>query len=193
MDPWIAKAVMLAATIAAVAIRSPHGSRRHRVAVARSFRTVGEILLMTGTVIGLLVLLIWIFSPAFAFADVRLHPVPLTAGIACLAVSLWLLHRSHVDLGVNWSPTLELREGHQLVTRGIYRTVRHPMYTSLLVYGVGQTLVVPNWFAGPFYLIAMALLVGFRLGAEERMMLDAFPDHYATYMKSTWRLVPGVW
>lgn len=193
MSPWIAKAVMVAATIATIAIRSPHGTRRYSVTVVRSLKTGRERVLMGAAVLGIIVLLIWVVSPAFAFADFTLRLAPFTAGSACLIVSLWLFHRSHVDLGLNWSPTLELRESHQLVTRGIYRTIRHPMYTSLLLYGVGQALVVPNWFAGPFYLVALAVLVGFRLGDEERMMRDAFPDEYPTYMKSTKRLVPRVW
>jgi protein-S-isoprenylcysteine O-methyltransferase Ste14 len=101
--------------------------------------------------------------------------------------------RSHADLGTNWSITLEVREGHQLITQGIYRHVRHPMYCGLLVYSVGQTLVVPNWIAGPSYGLAMVLLCAFRLGPEERMMLEEFGAAYMAYMRRTKRLVPGVW
>jgi protein-S-isoprenylcysteine O-methyltransferase Ste14 len=193
MNPSISRAVMVAATAATIAIRWPHGARRYSVKVTRSLKTGRERALMGAAVIGLIILLIWVFSPALAFADFVLRPLPFTAGVACLVVSLWLFHRSHVDLGLNWSPTLELRESHQLVTHGIYRAIRHPMYTSLLLYGIGQALVVPNWFAGPFYLIAMATLVALRLGVEERMMLDAFGDQYAAYMRSTKRLIPGIW
>ena len=193
MNPSISRAVMLAATVATIVIRWPHGVRRYSVKVTRSLRTGRERMLMGAAVLGLLILLIWAVSPVLAFADFPLRPLPFTAGVACLVISLWLFHRSHVDLGLNWSPTLELRESHQLVTRGIYRAIRHPMYTSLLLYGVGQALVVPNWFAGPFYLAAMATLVALRLGVEERMMLDEFGDQYAAYMRNTKRLIPGIW
>ncbi|NOT29051.1 MAG: isoprenylcysteine carboxylmethyltransferase family protein [Planctomycetes bacterium] len=57
--------------------------------------------------------------------------------------------RSHADLGTNWSITLEVREQHTLVTRGVYARVRHPMYTALLLYALGQWLVVPNWLVAP--------------------------------------------
>lgn len=193
MNPSISRAVMLAATIATIAIRWPHGARRYSVRVTRSLRTGRERALMGAAVIGLIILLIWVVTPAFAFADFTLHPTPFIAGVACVVVSLWLFHRSHVDLGLNWSPTLEMRDSHQLVTGGIYRGIRHPMYTSLLLYGIGQALVVPNWFAGPFYLAAMGTLVALRLGVEERMMLDAFGDRYAAYMSHTKRLIPGIW
>lgn len=75
-------------------------------------------------------------------------PGSLLGGLVCLAVGLWLFPRSHADLGTNWSITLEVREQHQLVTEGMNRHVRHPMYLALLVYSVGQALVVPNWIAG---------------------------------------------
>jgi protein-S-isoprenylcysteine O-methyltransferase Ste14 len=86
-----------------------------------------------------------------------------------------------------------VRESHRLITEGIYRHVRHPMYTALFLYSIGQALVIPNWFAGPSNLLAFVILFAFRIGAEERMMLDAFGDEYAAYMSKTKRLIPGVW
>jgi protein-S-isoprenylcysteine O-methyltransferase Ste14 len=61
------------------------------------------------------------------------------------------------------------------------------------LYSVGQTLVLPNWVAGPSYLVAFAILFVFRVHAEERMMLEQFSDEYAAYMARTQRLVPRVW
>jgi protein-S-isoprenylcysteine O-methyltransferase Ste14 len=67
------------------------------------------------------------------------------------------------------------------------------MYTSLLLYSIAQALVIPNWVAGPSNLVAVLILFAFRVGAEERMMLDQFGDEYAAYMARTKRLIPGVW
>jgi protein-S-isoprenylcysteine O-methyltransferase Ste14 len=142
---------------------------------------------------GFLVPLIWVVSPAFSFAEFPLRSGPLVGGVTCLVIGLWLFYRSHADLGTNWSITLEVREQHQLVTRGVYRRIRHPMYSALVVYSVGQALVIPNWVAGPANLIALAILVALRVGAEERMMLEGFGDEYAAYSERTKRLIPGVW
>jgi protein-S-isoprenylcysteine O-methyltransferase Ste14 len=49
----------------------------------------------------------------------------------CLVIGLWLFYRSHADLGTNWSITLEIREQHRLITQGVYRRIRHPMYSAL--------------------------------------------------------------
>jgi protein-S-isoprenylcysteine O-methyltransferase Ste14 len=137
--------------------------------------------------------LIWIATPLLAFADYPLRPVPFIAGMACLALGLWFLYRSHADLGGNWSITLEIHETHQLVTQGAYRHVRHPIYLALLLYASGQALVLPNWVAGPSYLVAVTLLFTLRVGPEERMMHEEFGKEYESYMARTKRLVPGVW
>ena len=193
MNPWIAKAVVIAASIVMIVIRAPHGQRSRSVKVARSAKGRLEIALLTLAWLGFFVPLIWVATPLFAFADYPLRLAPLLAGTACLAIGLWLFHRSHADLGTNWSITLELREQHALVTHGIYRTIRHPMYLALFVYSLGQALALPNWIAGPSYLVAFGLLFVFRLRHEERMMLEQFGSEYEAYMARTHRLIPGVW
>ena len=190
---WIAKAVILAGMVAMMAIRAPHGRRSRSVTVARSHKTALETLLLVFAWIGFLVPLIWIVSPAFSFADYSLGVGPLVAGVTCLAIGLWLLFRSHADLGTNWSITLEVREGHRLITHGVYRGVRHPMYSALALYSVGQALVIPNWVAGLSNLVAFAVLFALRVGAEEKMMGQQFGNEYAAYMARTKRLIPRVW
>jgi protein-S-isoprenylcysteine O-methyltransferase Ste14 len=67
------------------------------------------------------------------------------------------------------------------------------MYLALFLYSLGQLLVLPNWIAGPSYLITFGILFAFRVRNEERMMLEEFGDQYAAYMARTKRLVPGIW
>ena len=193
MNPWFAKAIILASSIVMVIIRAPHGQRSRGVKVVRSRRGTLEIALLTVAWVAFFVPLVWVVAPIFAFADYPLRPAPLLAGVVALALGLWLFARSHTDLGTNWSITLEVREKHQLITEGIYQHIRHPMYSALLVYSIGQALVVPNWIAGPSYGVAMVLLIAFRLGREERMMTEEFGTQYETYMMRTKRLLPGVW
>jgi protein-S-isoprenylcysteine O-methyltransferase Ste14 len=193
VNPWYAKAVVIAAIVAMVAIRAPHGHRSRAVPVARSAKGPTETALLTVAWMSFFVPVLWIASDVFAFAEFELRLVPLVAGAVLLAVSLWLFHRSHADLGTNWSITLQVREGHTLVTRGVYSRVRHPMYSSLLLYGVGQALAVPNWVAGPSYIAALSLLVVFRIGPEERMMRERFGAEWDAYAARTKRLAPGVW
>lgn len=91
---------------------------------------------------------IYLFTPWLGFADYELPAIVSVVGTVVMVAALWLFWRAHADLGPNWSRTLELREGHQLVTVGIYRSVRHPMYSAIWLFGIGQGLLVRNWLAG---------------------------------------------
>ena len=193
MNPGIAKAVVLVASAVMVAIRAPHGKRSRALKTVRSGKGTLEVGLLALAWIGFLIPIIWALSPAFASADYPLHVTPFAAGVAFLAAGLLVFHRAHAALGSFWSVTLEVRENHRLISQGIYRRVRHPMYSALFLYAIGQTLVVPNWIAGPSYLVAFVIVFAFRIRAEEQMMVDAFGDEYVAYMANTKRLVPGIW
>ena len=193
MNPWIAKAVVLAATVVMMAIRGPHGQRSRSVKVEESFKSPLETGLLVIAWVGFFVPLIWVASPAFRFAEYPLRTGPLVAGVICLVIGLWLFYRSHADLGTNWSISLDVREGHLLITHGVYREVRHPMYSALALYSVGLALVIPNWVAGFSNLVAFAILLALRIGAEEKMMGQQFGKEYVAYTARTKRLLPRVW
>ena len=193
MSPWYAKAVVLAASVLLMVIRAPHGQRSRSVKIAKNRKGILEVVLLSIAMPGFFVPLIWVALPWLSFADYRLHSVPFIVGVICYAVGLWLFHRSHADLGTNWSVTLQIREQHRLITEGVYQRIRHPMYSALFLYSLGQLLVLPNWFAGPSYFVTFGILFALRLRAEEEMMLEEFGDGYAVYMTRTKRLIPGVW
>jgi len=193
VDPWIPKATVILATIVMIAIRAPHGQRSRGVRVVTSRKGPLENSLLVLASLGFCLPLVWVATPWLASADYPSSPIAFGAGVALLAGGLWLFHRSHADLGTNWSITLELRENHSLVSQGVYGRVRHPMYLALLLHSLGQALVLPNWIAGPAYLVTFGLLFALRVGPEERMMREQFGPDYAVYAERTKRLVPGVW
>ncbi len=88
--------------------------------------------------------------------------------------------------------TLEIRQTHELVTTGVYRHVRHPMYAAFFLWAIAQALLLPNWIAGPAGLVGFGTLFGLRVRREERMMEAAFGDAYRAYAARTWRVIPGV-
>lgn len=184
-------ALFIAAVLGMMLVRAPHIRRSTKVKVAASRETWGDRALVALVSLGLLLPAAWL-GGLLSFAETTASAPRLVAGGLCLLLGLYVLHRSHVDLGANWSNTLELREGHALVTRGIYARVRHPMYVALLLHGVGQAMVVPNWVAGPSFLVPFVVLVAVRLGAEEQMMREQFGAEYDAYAGATARLVPGV-
>jgi protein-S-isoprenylcysteine O-methyltransferase Ste14 len=109
-----------------------------------------------------------------------------------LFAALWLFYVSHRGLGKNWSISLVIRKEHQLVTTGVYRLVRHPMYSSFFLLAVAQALLLPNWFAGAAGLAGVGLMYVARVRQEEQMMLERFGADYRGYMARTKRLVPWI-
>jgi len=121
------------------------------------------------------------------------HAWPGWAGVlgACLAAACpWLSWHCHVALGRNWTSRVELHRNHMLVTDGIYRHIRHPIYGMLLVWGVAKILLLQNWIAGPSGLVFALAFYLARVRREEAMMLDHFGDSYRAYMQRTGRLLP---
>ena len=74
MNPWIAKALVLAGTLVMLAIRAPHGHRSRSVKVATSHKTPLETVLLLLAWVGFFVPLIWVASPVFSFAEYPLGP-----------------------------------------------------------------------------------------------------------------------
>ena len=194
LNPWFGKAAIVGIIAAIIVIRAPFGRQSRKIPIAANRRGPREIAVLALAWLGSMILpLLWVCTPLFAIAEYPLNPAVFAAGVIVAASSLWLFRRSHIELGRNWSVSLDLREGHQLVTSGLYRYVRHPMYTSIFLYALGQALVVPNWIAGPANLAAFFVLFAARVQSEEQMMADKFGDQYRNYLAKTKRLIPGIW
>lgn len=193
MNSWIGNTIFIISIIASIAIRVPHDKISQQTKVAWSRKDAREKLLLALVMIGMIFLPIASFTPLLSFAQYPLHLAAVALGTFAMVLSLWLFYRSHADLGKNWSATLEIREGHQLVTGGVYKSVRHPMYSSIFLLAIGQLLLLPNWVAGPALLFAFALMFVSRMNTEEKLMLDQFGTEYESYRRRTKRLIPGVW
>lgn len=147
--------------------------------------------LIAGMAPGTLLLpLLYLFTPWLAFADYRLPALVPWLGAMMMTASLWLFWRSHSDLGQNWSVSLELRENHELVTRGVYRAIRHPMYAAIWLWALAQGMMLQNWLAGWSVVPAFAAMYFLRVPREEQLMLEKFGDSYHAYMRQTGRLWP---
>lgn len=136
--------------------------------------------------------LLYLFTPLLAFADYRLPPLVPWFGAVTMVASLWLFWRSHADLGQNWSVSLEIRAGHQLVTQGVYHCIRHPMYASIWLWGSAQGMLLQNWLAGWSVLPVFSVMYFLRTPREEQLMCDTFGEQYREYMCRTGRLFPRI-
>jgi protein-S-isoprenylcysteine O-methyltransferase Ste14 len=127
-----------------------------------------------------------------AFRHDGINSGPLRAGLGLflfvlgLGFAIW----ARLHIARNWGPPMSKKDEPELVTSGPYRLVRHPIYSGILVAGVG-TAIALSWV----WLIAVALAgVYFVYSAtvEERYLTEQFPGAYPGYKRSTKMLVPLV-
>jgi protein-S-isoprenylcysteine O-methyltransferase Ste14 len=191
MERDVFKIIFFVGFVAAVIVRLFYRLRTLGKRVVVSRITALEIFLLVLAVVGMVIVpILYVFTARLDFADYRLPAWTSWAGTAVFIVALWLLWLSHAALGRNWSSTLEIGENHRLVTEGIYRRIRHPMYAAIWLWGVAQVLLLHNWIAGWSHLSAFGLLYFLRVPREERMMLDRFGEEYRAYMNRTGRVFP---
>jgi protein-S-isoprenylcysteine O-methyltransferase Ste14 len=107
--------------------------------------------------------------------------------IAGAAIACWARHL----LGANWSATVQLKDDHQLIMRGPYRLIRHPIYSGLLLLFLGNAVLVGDWRG----LLAVAIVfLSFwrKLRLEERWLSQLFGETYRQYLARTKALIPAL-
>jgi protein-S-isoprenylcysteine O-methyltransferase Ste14 len=182
------------------AIRLPYERKARKNAIAVTRRDLRERILLAISLTGLGIIPILYVIGGFAglggfggFAERAFLPWLAWLGLVPAVASLWLFWRTHRELGRNWSVSLEVRKKHTLVTDGVYRYVRHPMYSAFFLWALAQMLLLPNWIAGFSGIVGFGILFAFRVGREEQLMLEAFGDEYRRYLERTARVVPWIY
>lgn len=176
-------------------IRFPHRMRNKRAMRSHSFaddRSHGlELWLSLLALVGLEVLPLFLgFTDWLDRFNITLPQSLGWAGAVLMVLSCWLLWRAHADLGLNWSPTLQIVKEHRLITDGIYGWIRHPIYASLWLYALAQLLMLSNLVAGPAGLLAALLVTLLRIPREEAMMIDHYGEEYKAYRERVGGLIP---
>jgi len=108
----------------------------------------------------------------------------------CLSGAFLAIWSRHV-LGRNWSGTVQLKRDHELIERGPYRLIRHPIYSGLLLLFIGNAIMVGDWRG----ILAVAIVfVSFwrKLRLEEQWLSGHFGESYVSYMRRTRALIPSV-
>ena len=105
--------------------------------------------------------------------------------ISGLVFAIW----ARVILGTNWSGVITLKEDHELIERGPYRIVRHPIYTGILAMSAG-TAIAMGYFGSFLGLILLFVSFWLKLKREEDLMLKHFPAKYPAYQRRVKRIIP---
>ena len=113
-------------------------------------------------------------------------------GALIFIIGLVITVNAQMTLKRNYSGTLRIREGHQLITHGIYKYVRHPVYTGTLLRTFAIPIYTTSLLGFLFALVGIPLFI-YRIGVEEQMLIEEFSDEYLEYTKATRKLFPYVY
>jgi protein-S-isoprenylcysteine O-methyltransferase Ste14 len=160
-------------------IAAAFSMKRGRVPLARELRI--------RVVIAVCVIILLRFG-AFRGGDLNTNPWRAGFGLVLFAFGLGFAIWARRHIGRNWGTPMSQKDDPELVTSGPYHLVRHPIYSGILLAGVG-TAVALSWM----WLVA-AMLAGvyfvYSATVEERYLTEQFPDTYPVYRHSTKMLVP---
>ncbi len=134
----------------------------------------------------------YLINPAWmAWSKVGLPEWVRWLGVGLGVVGVCGVYWLFSSIGSGITPTSGTRKEHKLVTRGIYKYIRHPLYTfgSLLIVSFG--VMADNWFIGMFGVLAFTLMA-IRTPKEEANLIAKFGDEYRDYMKRTGKFLPKV-
>lgn len=112
--------------------------------------------------------------------------------LACLVSGLVIRWASIVTLGRHFTVDVAIQQDHVLVQHGLYRLVRHPSYSGLLLAFLGMGLVYGNWLSLIAVMAPVTLAVMNRIAKEEQALHVALGPPYAAYCARTKRLFPGL-
>ncbi len=155
--------------------------KRGRVQWSRELRIRGLIVVLV---------IILVHVGAFRGSSHSGDPWRTAAGLVLFAVGLGFAIWARIHIGRNWGTPMSQKEEPELVTSGPYHLVRHPIYSGLLLAGVG-TAVALDWR----WLIAVGLAgiyVLYSARVEERYLDEQFPADYPAFKSSTKMLVPFI-
>jgi len=128
----------------------------------------------------------------FKDGDVKFNAVSVT-GIILLVIGIIFRALSVQTLGKHFTATVQIKQDHQLITKGPYAVVRHPSYLGAWMAIIGCAVFLHS-IAGTFIaFFGMFYAYYVRIAVEEEALLDTFGEKYKAYQKAKARLIPFLW
>ena len=107
---------------------------------------------------------------------IQVSPFSYSMGIFIIIIAFIIMLVSIKDLGRNLSPFPKPTNNSKLVTTGIYRFTRHPMYYSLIFISIGVFIIKSSIYY-LFLTISLALIIKFKIALEEKYLMNKFKNY----------------
>ena len=124
--------------------------------------------------------------------NLRLLSIWNIAGLTLFVIGLTIALVAVFTLRRFYSSTLVTKEDHQLITHGIYRFMRHPIYFGVLIAIMGVPVYAPSLYGFLVLLLLIPIFIN-RIRMEEELLTEEFGDAYRTYREVTSKLIPFIY
>jgi protein-S-isoprenylcysteine O-methyltransferase Ste14 len=186
------KAFLVILILGLVAIRRYYQRGYHREEVVKAPRALESWMATIVSAALLLPISIYLFSDWFSGLYIPLPPWVRWLGFGVGVSGLVLMWWCHDILGENWQPDIAIRREHRLITHGPYRLIRHPMYLSFILLGLGMALTAANWAMAFFTCLPPMIAHLRRSKQEEELLEETFGEDYLAYKDRTGSLFPKI-
>jgi len=116
-------------------------------------------------------------------------PPVLWFGLGLTAVGVTIGIWARVSLGANWSGVVTLKDGHELISNGLYRWIRHPIYTGILLAMIGTAVIKGHLRGWVGFLIVLTAFY-FKARREEGFLRQEFGDGFEEHARRTGMFLP---
>lgn len=116
-------------------------------------------------------------------------PAQLWAALAVVLAGFALCYWARFTLGGNWSGRIVLKQAHELVRRGPYARIRHPIYRGILL-AVAGTLAATCYLGAAAGAALMFIALYIKSQGEEKLLAPVFGDRFAEHLRQTGRFLP---
>ncbi|MFC1741502.1 methyltransferase family protein [Nanoarchaeota archaeon] len=122
-----------------------------------------------------------------------LNPTSAILGFSMFLAGLALRLTGQFTLGKQFDMRVRILKDHEIIDTGIYRHIRHPMYTGFILIFAGLPLALQSWVGTASALILFTPSGLYRIRIEEAALMKKFGKKYRAYMSRTERLIPFIW
>jgi protein-S-isoprenylcysteine O-methyltransferase Ste14 len=131
---------------------------------------------------------------ALPFLGIEIWSRSLTLGVIAdliVLIGMIIMIWARITIGKNWSANIVLKENHELIIKGPYQYIRHPIYSGLLLMVLGIAI-----YSGLLSEILLFILfffgVNYKANREEKLLIEHFADKYTDYRNKIKAFIPFV-
>ena len=124
--------------------------------------------------------------------NLSMLPVHSIIGLALFIIGLTIMIVGQITLQRNYSSTVVIREDHQLITHGIYRLTRNPIYLGGIIVVTGLPVYAASMYGFLISLLLIPIILN-RIRLEEELLTEEFQEAYQNYKETTKKLIPFIY